>query len=153
MRFALAALLIAHGVAHLVGFVVPWRLVSTAEVPYRTTIFGGATDLGDAGARALGVVWLVAALAFVVLAGAVLAGSNVRLWTFAMLVSSIVLCVVGWPEARLGLVVNVVLLTELLAMPGLAARSFADRAPLNSACVSLSPGRPLSGNRGPQALP
>ena len=76
MHFPFAAFLIAHGVAHLVGFVVPWKLVSTAEVPYRTTILG---------------------------------------W-------SIVLCVVGWPEARIGLVVNVVLLAVLLAMPDLAAR-------------------------------
>ena len=103
MRFALSALLIAHGVAHLVGFVVPWKLVSTAEVPYRTTILGGMIDVGDAGTRALGVVWLMAALAFVLLAGAVLAGWNVRLWIFAMLALSIVLCVVGWPEARIGL--------------------------------------------------
>ncbi len=122
MRFVLAALLIAHGVAHLVGFVVPWRLVSTAEVPYRTTILGGVTDLGDAGARALGVVWLVAALAFVLLAGAVLAGWNVRLWVFAMLALSSVLCVVGWPEARIGLIVNAVLLAALLSMPDLAVR-------------------------------
>jgi hypothetical protein len=122
MRFALSALLIAHGVAHLVGFVVPWKLLSTAEVPYRTTILGGATDIGDAGVRALGVVWLMAAFAFVLLAAAVLAGWNVRLWTFAMLALSIGLCVVGWPEARIGLVVNAVLLAALLAMPELAAR-------------------------------
>ena len=104
------------------GFVVPWRLVSTAEVPYRTTILGGVTDLGETGARALGVVWLVAALAFVLLAAAVLAGSNVRMWTFTMLSLSIVLCVVGWPEARIGVVVNAVLLAALLAMPDLAVR-------------------------------
>ena len=122
MRFFLAAFLIAHGVAHLVGFVVPWKLVSTAEVPYRTTILGGVTDLGETGARALGVVWLVAALAFVVLAAAVVAGSNVRMWMFTMLSLSIVLCVVGWPEARIGLVVNAVLLAALLAMPDLVVR-------------------------------
>jgi len=122
MRFICAALLIAHGVAHLVGFVVPWKLVSTTEVPYRTTVLGGVSDLGDAGARALGVVWLMAALAFVLLAGSVLAGSNVRPWALAMLALSSLLCIVGWPEARIGLVVNVVLLTVLLAMPDLAAR-------------------------------
>jgi len=122
MRFALAALFIAHGVAHLVGFVVPWKLVSTAEVPYRTTILGGMTDVGDAGARTLGVVWLLAAFAFVMLAGAVLAGWNVRLWTFAMITLSIALCLAGWPETRIGLVVNAVLLTALFAMPDLAAR-------------------------------
>ncbi len=122
MRVALAAVLFAHGVAHLVGFVVPWKLVSTAEAPYRTTILGGVTDLGDAGARAVGVVWLVAALAFVLLAGAVLAGWNVKLWVFAMLALSSVLCIVGWPEARIGLAVNAVLLAALLSMPYLALR-------------------------------
>jgi hypothetical protein len=74
MRFALSALLIAHGVAHLVGFVVPWKLLSTAEVPYRTTILGG------------------------------------------------MMFVVGWPEARIGIIVNAVLLATLLAMSDLAVR-------------------------------
>ena len=122
MRFALAALLIAHGVAHLVGFLVPWKLLSTAEVPYRTTILGGLIEVGDAGARALGVVWLMATLAFVVLAAAILAGWNVRGWAFATLSLSLVLCVAGWPEARIGLVVNAFLLIVLLAMPDLAGR-------------------------------
>ena len=62
MRVALAALLIVHGVAHLVGFVVPWKLVSTVEMPYRTTILGGMADVGDVGARTLGVIWLMAAI-------------------------------------------------------------------------------------------
>jgi hypothetical protein len=122
MRFAFAALLIAHGIAHLVGFAVPWKLLSSAEVPYRTTILGGAIDVGHTGARALGVLWLIAALAFVLLAGAALAGWNVRFWTFATLSLSIALCVAGWPDARIGLGVNAVLLTALLAMPALAAR-------------------------------
>ncbi len=119
MRFVFAAVLIAHGVAHLVGFVVPWKLVSTADVPYRTTILGGAADLGDAGARALGIVWLVTALAFVLLGAAMLAGWNVRMWTITMLLLSMLLCVVGWPEARIGLVVNAVLLAALLALSDL----------------------------------
>lgn len=122
MRLILAALLVAHGIAHLVGFVVPWKLLSTVEVPYRTTILAGLADVGDPGARAVGVVWLVAAVAFVLLAAAVLAGWNVRMWAFAMLSLSMVLCVVGWPEARIGLVVNVILLAALLAMPDLGAR-------------------------------
>jgi hypothetical protein len=120
-------------------------------VPYRTTILGGVTDLGDAGARALGVVWLVVALAFVLLAGAVLAGWNVRLWVFAMLALSSVLCVVGWPEARIGLIVNAVLLAALLSMPDLAVRKFADRAPINSECSLHAPSRPQFGSRDRRA--
>ena len=55
MRIALSIALIAHGVAHLVGFVVP-----------------------------------------------------------------LALCALGWPEARIGVAVNVVLLGVLLLMPQLA---------------------------------
>ena len=119
MRFALAAGLIAHGVAHAVGFVVPWKLMSTPEMPYKTTILGGMLDVGDAGVRVLGVVWLIATLGWVLLGGAVLSGLSVRLWLFAMLALSFALCAMGWPEARIGLVLNVVLLVALLAIPEL----------------------------------
>lgn len=115
IRFALAALLIAHGVAHIVGFVVPWRLVETPEVPYRTTVLAGMIDLGDAGIRAVGIIWLLTALGFVLLGSAVLAGFSVRAWMFALLVFSLVLCIAGWPDARIGVAVNVVLLGVLLA--------------------------------------
>jgi hypothetical protein len=116
MRVALSALLIAHGVAHLVGFVVPWKLMAAPDVPYRTTILGGTVDIGDAGSRALGVVWLIAALGLMLLGSALLAGFNVRAWIFTLLGGSLALCVVGWPDARIGVVVNVVLIGVLLAM-------------------------------------
>ena len=51
MRLALVALLAAHGIAHLPGFAVPWRLMTSAELPYKTTAFGGAIEIGDTGAR------------------------------------------------------------------------------------------------------
>jgi hypothetical protein len=34
MRIVLAALLLAHGVAHLPGFLVSWQLRSFPEMPY-----------------------------------------------------------------------------------------------------------------------
>jgi hypothetical protein len=46
MRFVAALVLIVHGVAHLVGFVVPWRLATLPEVPYRSTILGGRLEVG-----------------------------------------------------------------------------------------------------------
>jgi hypothetical protein len=33
MRIILAARLVVHAIAHIVGFVVPWRLVTSADVP------------------------------------------------------------------------------------------------------------------------
>jgi hypothetical protein len=123
MRLVLSALLIAHGVAHLVGFVVPWRLMTAADVPYRTTILGDMIDIGSSGARTLGVAWLMAAVAFVLLGIALLAGVNVRAGVLVMLSLSLVLSVLGWPESRIGIAVNAVLLVALLMVPKLGTLS------------------------------
>ena len=108
MRFVLAFFLLAHGVAHLVGFVSSWKLATLAELPYKTTVFSGRVDVGDAGIRVMGALWLLAALAFLVAAIAVAtdAGWAVR-FTLAGIIASLMLCVVGWPDARIGVAVNV----------------------------------------------
>jgi hypothetical protein len=108
MRLALAVLLVAHGVAHLVGFVSSWNLATLAELPYKTVVFSGRVDVGDAGIRVMGVLWLLAALAFLVAAFAVATetGWAVR-FTLAAVIASLILCVVGWPDARIGVAVNV----------------------------------------------
>jgi len=107
MRIVLAILLVLHGAAHLVGFVVPWRLASLPDAPRGTTIFAGAVDVGDAGIRAVGVGWLLLAIAFVVVAAGLLQGAP---WWYpaalVVLTASAVFCVVGWPAARIGLWVN-----------------------------------------------
>jgi hypothetical protein len=107
MRFVLAFVLLAHGVAHLVGFVSSWKLATLAELPYKTTIFSGRVDVGDPGIRMMGVLWLLAALAFLVAAIAVAteAGWAVQ-FTFAAAIASLMLCLVGWPDARVGVAVN-----------------------------------------------
>jgi hypothetical protein len=117
MRIAISLLFIAHGVAHLVGFVVPWKLMSTAELPYRTTVLGGVLDVGDSGARAVGIAWLVTALAFILIGPVMIVGGNVRTWTFVVLTLSVVLCVIGWPDTRIGLAVNALLFGALLVAP------------------------------------
>ena len=63
MRIVVAVLLIIHGVAHLPGFVVPWRLAAPKEMPYKTTLFAGLVNAGDVGIRVVGILWLVAAIA------------------------------------------------------------------------------------------
>jgi hypothetical protein len=108
MRFVLAFFLLAHGVAHLVGFVSSWKLATLAELPYKTTVFSGRVDVGDAGIRVMGVLWLLAALAFLVAAIAVAteAGWAVGL-TVVGVIASLMLCLAGWPDARIGVAVNV----------------------------------------------
>jgi hypothetical protein len=107
MRLVFAFFLLAHGVAHLVGFVSSWKLATLAELPYKTTVFSGRVDVGDAGIRVMGVLWLLAGLAFLVAAVAVAteAGWAVR-FVLAAVIASLMLCLAGWPDARVGVAVN-----------------------------------------------
>lgn len=111
MRIVLALLMVGHGIAHLPGFLVAWRLHSFPEMPFRTTIFGTSLDVGEAGIRIVGILWLATGAAFIVLAAATLARAS---WwhplAYGLIVLSAVLCLAGWPEARLGLVANGVIL-------------------------------------------
>ena len=110
MRALLAAVLMGHGIAHLVGFAVSWQLMTSAEVPYRTTVLGGLVDVGPIGARVMGVVWLAIALTFVVVAaGVFLQVPWLAPVALAAVAASTMLCVLGWPDARFGLAANIVI--------------------------------------------
>ena len=110
MRFAVAAILGAHGLAHLVGFVSSWRLATFPELPYKTTTFAGRLDLGDAGIRVMGLLWLLVAVAFFGSAMAVAAEAHWALrFTLVVVVASALLCTAGWPDSQIGLAVNVTL--------------------------------------------
>lgn len=116
MHVALAVFLLLHGFAHLPGFLVPWRFMTAEDMPYRTTILAGRVDLGDAGIRAVGVAWLVLAALFAV--SALATGLRTSWWQPAVLgtvVLSLVLSFLGWPDARIGVVVNVAVLAFLVA--------------------------------------
>lgn len=76
MRIALAIVMVLHGAAHLVGFAESWQLSMTESVPHKTTVLSGRVDLGTAGIRAAGLLWLLAALAFgLASAGAVMSAA------------------------------------------------------------------------------
>lgn len=119
MRIALAFLMAIHGFAHLPGFLSSWRLAKIEGLPYGTTVLNGRLDLGDAGIRAIGVSWLLLAVGFwVASAGAI---ANRPWWVPAaasLAVGSLLLCVLGWPEARIGVAVNLILLMALSLMRG-----------------------------------
>lgn len=106
-----AALLAVHGLIHLIGFVVPWGIATVDGFPYRTTALGAAIALGESGARLVGIAWLVLAIGFVVAGVATWRGTA---WAAPLVVglavASLVVCVLGLPEAIAGIVVNVAIL-------------------------------------------
>ena|SRR5688572_6851394 len=111
MRLSLAILMGLHGIAHMVGFAVPWRLAKPPDGVYKTTILGDRVDLGSVGIRVYGVLWLVLGIAFLFTAIAT-ATAHPRWVTLASQVCllSLVPNLASWPSSRIGVGVNVVIL-------------------------------------------
>jgi len=104
-------LLLAHGLAHLPGFLVAWRFTEFSEMPYHTGLAGGAIDVGPAGIRIVGVGWLLAALGFWVAGLATITGQVWSPYLAAVLAAfSLVLCIIELPAARIGIFANLVIL-------------------------------------------
>lgn len=105
--YILAALLIIHGLFHILGFLIFFRFIESEEIQYSTQVLGGRLDVGDLGMRVLGLIWLL------VLVGMVAAGIGLLLgisWWFSAamwstLISTVVL-VIGLPDTRVGLLAN-----------------------------------------------
>jgi hypothetical protein len=114
MTIVLGLLLIAHGIAHVPGFVTDWRLAKLDGLPYRTTLVSGL-DIGDAGMRVVGTLWMAVALGFVITAIGLFARTT---WWPAAIVAvtlaSTALCISALPQARVGLGVNVAVWVFLL---------------------------------------
>ena len=118
MRAFFAVVLLLHAFAHLVGFLVPWRLVPAPPnaPPTMNRILGGRFTLTEGAARRLGVVWLIAGLSFAVIA---IAWWRQQPWSgealLLVVLASLVLTAVWWPTARIGLALNVGILVSLAA--------------------------------------
>ncbi len=112
MRILLAVLLALHGLIHLLGFVKAFGLAPVAQLQQPVP-------------RPLGVLWLVAALAFV--AAAALLFVAPRWWWLAAVPAvllSQVLILTAWGDARFGTIANVLLAVPLaLALVELAPSS------------------------------
>lgn len=116
IRIAVGLYLVVHGFAHLVGFVVPWKIATLEEEPYKTTLICGTIEVGDVGIRIVGFLWLAVAVAFF---AAALGSFMLQAWwrplTFYLSIVSLILCILGLPGAKIGILANVVIFAYLLA--------------------------------------
>ena len=115
-----AIYLIVHGVIHLIGFVVNFQITEIEDITYKTTVLAGKLDVGDDGTRVLGVVWLLVAVAFVI-SGVAVFFSPSWWWsyTLAVTVVSLIVTILGWPDARFGVLANIIILIFLFIGPRL----------------------------------
>lgn len=115
IRIIAAIVFIVHGLIHLLGFVVPWRLATIEGFAYKTTLLSGTLDVGDAGVRVIGLLWLLAAIGFVVAGVAVFTSQPwwqaLTLWVTLF---SLVISILGWPDSQFGVLINLVILAYLL---------------------------------------
>lgn len=102
MKYILVALLLIHGLIHLLGFVKAFDLAQPAQLQAPIT-------------RPMGILWLAAALLLVVSGGMVLMA--VRWWwlpaAFGVVLSQI-LIITAWGDAKAGTIANALLLLPIV---------------------------------------
>lgn len=128
MRILAALFLVLHGVAHLVGFRI--ALYPPGQPSREIALFAGKLLLTPATGRLLGLVWLLLALGYVAAAVLLLVQNpSFLLATTGVSLISLLLCALFWPEAKLGLFINLGLLLVLALLSRSTsahlARSFA----------------------------
>jgi len=120
MTIAAVAVLVLHGLVHLIGTAVYMRLAEVAEMPYKTVLLGGAWDVGDGGIRLFGALWALAALGFLAAAAAwLLALSGWPSLLAGVTLFSLALTVLDYQVAFMGVVVNLAILAALAVAPRL----------------------------------
>jgi len=144
MRFLFAGFLALHGLAHLVGFLTPWGLVRApaagTAVP-TNTLFGGRITLSDFASRVASILWLLAAIAFVIVAlGLWRQASWWRASLAVIVLISLALTIAWWPISRVGVAINVALLVSMSVSVYLAFRADIriERARASSRSVMIS---------------
>lgn len=129
IRAFVAVVLAAHGLIHLIGFVVPWRIATLDGFAFRTTAFGGQLSLGETGAQLLGLAWLIVSVGFRVAAAGIWRAASWAVSLAGVLaVASLAVCVLGLPETSAGIAGNLALLVGIAAValrPGRTAAQVA----------------------------
>jgi phage shock protein C len=117
---AFAAFILAHGLIHVIGFLPAWHLPAPKGFDSTTLAFYGQVDLGDGGAKALGLAWLAATVAYVAAAILLWRGSRHAVLVTALAsVASAAICAISLPMAQAGLVIDVALIAIVLVAPRL----------------------------------
>ena len=118
----MTALVIIHGLIHLIGFRVYAQGAQVSDVPFKTMFLNGSLDLGISGTRIYGYLWLLSALGFI------FAGVGFTLhingWQPVLIAASLVSFLVtamDWQIAFRGTLIDLGLLGATLLLP-IAAR-------------------------------
>lgn len=112
-RIPVAFLLIAHGIAHLVGARAMLGLAdpNDPEIQLPDPALGWITE-GAVG-TVMGILWILACLAFAVVGVQLWRARDVTRACWIVTLFSLALCLLVWPGAPIGVAVNVAILVVL----------------------------------------
>ena len=103
-----------HGIAHSLAFFTQWQITHPKGIAYTTTLFYGKIDVGGAGIRIDGLLWLVVAAAFVVVGLRLAWLRRVEAGLIAAVtLFSLSLCVLGLTQTVVGFWIDVAVLLGL----------------------------------------
>ena len=112
-----------HGLVHMLGLVAYWPLAKISDLPYKTSLLGGRWDVGAGGMRLFSLLWLLAALLFLIAVLALILGkASWASWMLAAALLSLVLCLLDWGVAWRGALIDLLLLLILFVVFGLRAQ-------------------------------
>ncbi|MCB8978995.1 MAG: hypothetical protein H6657_16400 [Ardenticatenaceae bacterium] len=118
--FVAIAVVVIHGLIHLLGFVAYWPLAEIAELPYKNTLLNGRLILTNTGMRWFSLFWLLAAVGLVTAAVSLVLD---RAWWLPLMLAavavSLIITVLDWNNAFRGAILSLVLLVPLLVVVGL----------------------------------
>jgi hypothetical protein len=120
LSISLAVFAILHGLIHLMGFVAYWPLANVSDLPYKTNLLNGRLEIGASGMRIFSLVWLLAAVGWIVAGGLLALGRPS--WAPLMLgaaLLSLVICILDWGAAFRGGLIDLVFLVILFFVFGL----------------------------------
>jgi len=107
-------ILILHGLVHLLGFALYWKLTDIEGLTYKTTFLGGRINLGEINMKIYGALWLLCMLGFLVASVGIF--TRQYWWptlTIMTAILSLVITIMDWSEARFGVIVNIGILIVL----------------------------------------
>jgi len=111
IRTVAAAILAVHGLVHALGFVALWQIAEIEGIAYRTTVVDGRLEIGETGARILGLAWLALVPAFLFVAYGLVRGRRWALPAIGIVTAlSLVVSILGLPDSRAGLMIDVAIL-------------------------------------------
>jgi hypothetical protein len=113
-RYLVGALIALHGLIHAIGFSATWNL-GKATVVSATPTYPSGLATGATSVRVLGVLWVVAMVAFLAAAVGVV---TVAPWWKGLAggaaVLSLLLCLAWWNDAKAGVVIDLLILVGLV---------------------------------------